>query len=643
MKSRFKTFDGVYVIAEIGINHNGRLDEAKELIRASVEGGADAVKFQVRDLASVYTRAVLGDPLKAEQGSQYLISELKRAHLTHDDIRELQTFARQFAVDFFATPFDPKSAHFLNDLGMDLFKVGSPDFTNLPLLDLLASFGKPIILSTGMTEEAEILQVVDFLKRRNADFALLHCNSNYPAALPDINVRYVPRLAEITGVRTGYSGHEEGYAATLAAVALGATIIERHITFDRAAKGPDHRASLLPEDFKEMVRQVRDVATSLGEPRRTMNQGELNNRLGLAKSLVAARNLPEGTVLAMADLTAKSPAKGLSPIRIEEYLGKPLLKELKEDDYLTAEHLRAAENTSPRAYRIPKKWGLVGRMNDFEEFLALKPELIEIHMTWRDIVNYRSPASTYTQELVVHAPEYYQDNLIDFTSPDPNITEMSLEMLRKTIACARDLAPRFKGMRDTKGPRVVVHPGGHFTQPRDSNKTDQYRLLMKNLKSVDSEGVQLLVENMPPFPWYFGGRWYNTVFMDAGEIAQFAQEMKWGVCYDTSHAQLFCKKAGITLADFTRKLLPHVAYLHISDAKGTGEEGLQIGKGEIDFPQLFALLGHLNTGFIPEIWQGHLNRGEGFKDALVKIEALMAKSSGASCDVESHGPGPHTH
>ena len=177
------TIDGVYIIAEIGINHNGDLNTAKRLVTAAVQSGANGVKFQVRDLASIYTDAVLLDPLKAEQGTQYLLDQLKKTLLTFDQIQDLYYFSQQYDVDFFATPFDKKSAAFLNELGIKLFKIGSPDFTNLPLIEYVASFGKPIILSTGMATEDEIEVVSQYLKSINADFSLLHCSSTYPAAL----------------------------------------------------------------------------------------------------------------------------------------------------------------------------------------------------------------------------------------------------------------------------------------------------------------------------------------------------------------------------------------------------------------------------------------------------------------------------
>lgn len=628
---RYKNTPGVYIIAEVGINHNGNLDTAKALVKAAVEAGADGVKIQVRDLASVYTKTVLDDPLTAEHSTQYLLNELQKADLTFEQVKELFAYAKQFEVDFFATPFDITSARLLNELGAEIFKIGSPDMTNLLLLEVVAGFGKPMIISTGMSEEAEIEQVVTFLKSKKVNFALLHCNSTYPAPHSTLNLKYLQTMKEHFGVTVGYSGHEQGYAPTLAAVALGAEIVERHLTFDAGQSGPDHRSSLSPAEFTAMVHDIRIVEAALGMPHREYSQGEQNNHLSLGKSLVAARNLPAGTVVTSDDIAAKSPAKGVSPLTLDTFVGKTLTQDLLADDYLFPEQLMGAKDALVSPYRFNKTWGMVGRLNDFRDFLNLKPDLFEIHLTWRDIFNYKRPAETFTQDLVVHAPEYFKDHLIDFTSPDPEITEFSLEMLKKTVALARDLAPQFKGQTDPRGPRVVVHPGGHFSKPTDSNKAEQYRLLKERLQSVDSKGVRILVENMPPRPWYFGGQWYNTIFLDGREVAQFAEEMGWGICYDTSHAGLYCNLAGIPFADNTKAVLDHIAYMHISDAKGATEEGLQIGKGTIDFEQFFTMASKIDTGFIPEIWQGHLHQGEGFKQALTSLEQILKKVSGPSC------------
>jgi len=639
----------IYVIAEIGLNHNGALDSAKELIDAAVASGVDAVKFQARSLEDIYTKKVLNDPLKAEHGTQYLLNEIKKAFLTFDDLAQLHKYTTEKhpQVDFFVTPFDQKSAEFLNSLNLKLFKLGSPDFCNLPLIKKVASFKKPLILSTGMSTEEEIIKVVTYLQSLSVDFALLHCNSTYPASIQDINLRYIDKLNDITKRVVGYSGHEQGFIPTLAAVSLGAKIIERHITFNRDSSGPDHRASLLPNEFKEMIDAIREVEVSIGINQKIVNQGESNNRLSLGKSLVYSKELRAGSILTDDDVISKTPAKGVSPLDLENYIGKKLQIDVAEEDYLAEEDFQI--QTLKNEFTIPHTWGLVGRLNDFEEFLHLKPDLIEIHLTWRDLVDFnidrfKLENKKYKQDLVVHAPEYYLDKLIDFTTNDKEIVDLSREMLSRTFDLARKLSVHFEGVNKNLGPRVVVHPGGHFKTLTNSNKGEQYRELQKNLSQMNTSGLRVLVENMPPYPWYFGGQWYNTIFLDPGEIAQFAKSIGWGVCYDLSHAQLYCNHANIKLSDFTNKIYNHISYLHVSDAAGTTQEGLQLGQGVMDYNHLFEVISKLDVGFIPEIWKGHLNKGEGFKKALYFIEDLLKKNSGKSCFDHGHAHDPtHSH
>lgn len=632
----------VFIIAEVGINHNGCLKTAKDLIRAAKEAGADAVKVQVRDLKEIYSQSILDDPLKAEHGTQHMLSELKKTMLSYSDIRELQRVAQDIGIIFFGTPFDLRSLKFLVDeLKTDLIKVGSPDFSNLPLLFNIVKCKKPMILSTGMSTESEIIQVVNFLKSHEAEFKLLHCNSTYPAAAEDLNLNFLPKLKEISGVTVGYSGHEAGYGITLGAVALGAKIIERHITFDTTQEGLDHSSSLDIGQFKEMVREIRTLELALGKAIRVKSQGEAQNFLSLGKAVVAKKKLRQGEVFSMDDCVAKSPAKGISPLEVQKFLGEKMNRDVLEGDYLYPDFfgdLKGKKNT----FEIKKTWGVVGRLNDFKHFLDIKPDLVEIHMTWRDVVSFSPIKGEFKQDLVVHAPEYFKDKLIDFTTEDPQIKEISIEMLRETIRVAKELDKNFSGQKNDMGPRVVVHPGGHFSKPTASSRSSQYRTLLKNLKNIDSRGVRLHVENMPPFPWYFGGQWYNTIFMDPKEIAQFSEESGWNICYDLSHALLYCNHVGIDIKSFSKDIMNHIGYLHISDAAGVTNEGLQLGQGNLDLEHVAELVKKLNVGFIPEIWQGHLNRGEGFKEALGLMESLLKnKLSTPPCGCANKSICPH--
>lgn len=636
--SWFDKLERVFVIAELGINHNGELSEAIRLVRKAGEAGVDAIKIQVRDLESLYTKEVFDDPLLAEHGTQYLLEELRKTELSHGDFRKLKKATEEEGMLFFGTPFDAPSIQFLEELEVEVFKVGSPDLTNLPLLHLLIEREKPILISTGMATEEEIQQVIDFLLKHNADFAMLHCNSTYPSSISDLNLRFMDRLFEMSGRCVGYSGHERGFVPSVASVARGARIVERHITMDRNALGTDHSSSLDPTEFAEMIRQIREIESALGGDKRVFNQGEQVNRIALAKSLVAAVDVPVGTILDSTHITAKTPARGVSPLKLNDFLGRELVKELSVDEYLRAEHVDLGFDTERGGYEINKQWGIVGRLNDFEGFLEWKPKVVEIHLTWRDLVDF-NPAeaaqrySDYSQDLVVHAPEYYQDELIDFTTRDPKVLEYSLEMLDRTFELARAMGPLFKGITDSRGPRVVVHPGGHFEGRKETNRADQYRALSENLKLLSSDGVHPLVENMPPLPWYFGGQWFQTVFTDPGEIRQFSEDSGFDLCYDTSHALLACNYHGISLSDFTREVASRSKHLHIADGAGMTQEGLQLGEGEMDFEHLFEVFQNIDSGFVAEIWQGHLNSGKGFHDALKTVEELMKGklATAASC------------
>ena len=630
----FESHPGVYVIADVGINHNGDIDVAKTLIAGAAAAGAHGVKIQVRDLPSVYAQHVLEEPTLAEQGTQYILDALQRVTLSAAEVAELFHFGGRLPIDFFATPFCQSSAALLDRLGCPIFKIGSPDFTNVPLIRQVAGFGRPMILSTGMCTEDEVRQVVQVLRGEAADFTLLHCNSTYPAPYDGLNLRYMARLAEISQAPVGYSGHERGFAPTLAAVALGASVIERHITFDRGADGPDHSASLTIEDFAQMVESVKEIEQSLGEAVKHFGQGEASNRVTLGKSLVAARHIPVGAELTADMLAVKSPARGVSPLLADRLVGQRTVRDLDRDELVLPEDVRPAD-TEPSP-SIQRTWGVVGRFCDFEEFLDLRPDLVEIHLTWRDVEQYRAGdvrlmRDSYPQDLVVHAPEYYGDKLTDFTSKDPVVTDYSVEALSATIELTRSLAGSFAGATHPGGPRLVVHPGGHFATPTSTNRSEQYDRLVRRLRGVDTSGVRVLVENMPPYPWYFGGQWYNTVFVDSGEIAEFADVMGWGICYDLSHALLYCNSQRKPLEEFTCDVLDHISYLHISDARDVTEEGLQLGEGDLDMEHLVQILSRLDVGFIPEIWNGHLRNGAGMRSALRTIEQLLDhKLAGAS-------------
>ena len=282
---------------------------------------------------------------------------------------------------------------------------------------------------------------------------MLHCNSTYPASFEDLNLNFIHKLIESSGKIVGYSGHERGYLPSLAAVAMGVKIIERHLTLDNSAEGPDHTSSLEPSAFSKMIKEIRQIELCLGSEKRIINQGEEVNRVALGKSLVLTGDLEKGSKITADDLVAKTPARGVSPLEINKFIGKSLARDLQQGDYIHFEDI--SDNGSRiEQFNISKHWGVVGRLNDFQEFLTWRPKLIEIHLTWRDLVNFNTSQNLkdreFDQDLVVHAPEYFQDKLIDFTTSETHVLDYSLEMLKLTIELAKSLGSKFKECRIPK-------------------------------------------------------------------------------------------------------------------------------------------------------------------------------------------------
>ncbi len=615
-----------YVIAEIGVNHNGDLGIAKRLVDAAVEAGADAVKFQKRKLTETYRREILDQPRHGEQGLQYLVPLLIEFELPDDAFRDLHAYCVARGVTFMCTPWDRASVDFLETMNLDGYKIGSPDMTNFPLIEHVAATGKPLLVSTGMSTEDEIRRTLAFLEALHAEYALFHCVSTYPAAPEEVNLRFMLTLREWSGRPVGYSGHDTGTAISLAAVAMGARLLERHVTLDRTMRGPDHKASLEPAEFAEQVRAVREVELSLGAPNRWMTRGEMLNRRALAKSLVAARVIPAGTPITRAMVTSKSPGLGLSPQLVDQLVGRSLLRDVAADEMFLPHDIVDARAT-PRETRpvdTGAPWGVVARFLDLApleaRFAPLGMRFVEFHVSDRDLdagaAAYAAGDKPYG--LVVHAPEYAHETLIDLCAAADAQRSLSVARIQKTIDLTRAMAPHFH--LDTalfpRGPKIVMHVGGMSRKPGGYDSPAATRRLLAALRELDTEGVDLLLENLPPYPWYFGGRWFGHVLCDAASTVNLCQESGLGLCFDVSHATLECARSGAILVEFAQVVAPWVRHLHVSDGAGTSGEGLQIGEGNVNFVDVLPPLMAGGCTMVPEIWMGHHDTGEGFRVAL---------------------------
>jgi sialic acid synthase SpsE/sugar phosphate isomerase/epimerase len=603
-----------FVIAEAGVNHNGSLEMALKLVDVAVAAGADAVKFQKRDLAAIYPAALLNDPNSAEWAFQYLLPTLKQTELSDEDFRTIHAYCRERGIRFMCTAWDERSLAFLDELGVEAHKVASADLVNLPLLEKLVATGKPLIASTGMATLHEIERSVAFLKELGASFALLHCVSTYPAPFEHLNLRFLETLKQF-GVPVGYSSHERGIAIPLVALSLGACIIEKHITLDRTLPGPDHPASLEPGGIQRLIRDIRNAETALGTPDKHLSAMEVLNREVLRKSLVATRDLPTGTLVTQEMVKAKGPGKGLSPQRIGELLGTRLERDVQADDYFTEGDLLTGVGKVIPFERLRRRWGFKARFHDLQEILAKKPKLVELHFSEADVsFAFTPPARPYEQQLFVHAPEFFDGKLLDLCSPDEELLEKSVELLQRTIDKAAELRPHFTGPVG-----LVIHVGGMSMDESHAGTETLLRRAADSLKRLDPRGITLLPENLPPRPWYLGGQWFQNVFIRPEELIEICQELGTGMTLDVSHAQLYCTAADRSLHDFVRLCLPYSRHLHLADATGIDGEGVQVGEGVIEWEELAELLADEDFTWVPEIWSGHLHHAAGFVEATNRL------------------------
>lgn len=615
--------DSVFVIAEIGNNHNGSLKLALEMVDAAHSAGANCVKFQMRNMSSVYRKKSLkkqGEDL----GTEYILDLLDRFQLSQLEHKQVAEYCNQKGILYMCTPWDSESVDILEALQVKAYKVASADLTNLPLIEKLITTKKPLILSTGMSSVEEIQITTDFLNSKDAEFALLHCNSTYPAPFHDINLNWIKNLKDIHPL-IGYSGHERGIAVTLAAVGLGAKVVERHFTFDRSMEGPDHAASLVPDEFGALVEGIREIEQALGDGSpRTISQGEMINRENLAKSLVAATNLVKGTVIEPHHLKVLSPGQGLSAQSYEELLGRKVQRDMVEEDYFYKSDLLDAR-IEPKDYNFNRPWGVPVRYHDFQTYYTkINPDLFEFHLSYSDLeLNIDDFLSgEYSCEFVVHAPELFSESrLMDLASPDEEYRQYSIKETQRVIDITRSLKKYFPA---TERPMIVANIGG-FTmdEPLSSGELELYYQRFSNsLSLLNIEGVELIPQTMAPFPWHFGGQRYQNLFVHADECRYWCEKLNLRMCFDVSHSRLTSNHFGLDFYEFAEKIAPITGHLHLGDALGVNGEGLQIGEGEIDFEKLTDILDKYcpKASFIPEIWQGHKNGGEGFWIALERLE-----------------------
>jgi N-acetylneuraminate synthase len=618
--------DPTLMIAEIGNNHNGSLERAYELIDQAIWAGADVVKFQMRHLDELYAT---GDRNSDDLGSQYTRDLLEKYQLSNDEFEKVFDYCTKRNVTTLCTPFDLASVDFLEGLNVVAYKVASADFMNWALLDRIAETRKPMLISTGMTTESDLKETCEYLNKIHANYVLLHCNSSYPAPFKDVNLAYLERLKGFSIYPfTGYSGHERGFHIPLAAVAMGARIIEKHFTLDKGLEGNDHKVSLLPDEFKLMVSYVRDIEMAFGSSKdRSLTQGEMLNRDVLGKSLTAIRGIECGEAFSLANLGVRSPGGGVSPHKLKTVVGRLAIRDFNVGDQLFQSDLSDFQSLSTD-FKFQRPVGIPVRYHDYENLTKLSNlDFVEFHLSYSDLALNPSDyvAKNSSMGFVIHAPELFKrDHILDLASFDSGYRQESFENLERTLIATKELKKLFPLERK---PLVVTNVGGWSIDRflSDSEKRRKYELIAEALDVFRSSEYEVIIQTMPPFPWHFGGQRFHNLFMDPQEIRTFCDSHGHRICLDISHTYLAVNFLRLGWEAAIDTLGPITAHLHVVDGSGVDCEGLDIGKGTINFKDLGDRLSIVAPAvpFIPEIWQGHKDSGAGFWKALRKLNGLL--------------------
>lgn len=327
----------VLIIAEAGVNHNGNIDIAKKLVDSAKESGADVVKFQTFKPEKIVTQNA--SKAKYQQENTHINesqkSMLSKLALSNDDFIELKQYCEAVGISFLSTPFDIESIEFLNEIGCRYWKIPSGEVTNYPYLVKIAQTKKPVIMSTGMCDFNEINDAIETLEKFGTKkITLLHCNTMYPTPFEDVNLNAMNALTKKFNCPIGYSDHTEGIEVPIAAVAIGATVVEKHFTLDRKMQGPDHKASLEPPELKQMIDSIRNIEKALGSEKKEVTASELPNREVARKSIVAAKYIKAGEVLSEENITTKRPGSGISPMKWNDIIGTKAIRDFEEDEMI---------------------------------------------------------------------------------------------------------------------------------------------------------------------------------------------------------------------------------------------------------------------------------------------------------------------
>ena len=618
----------VSFVAEIGNNHQGDIRQAYALVDAARTAGADFVKFQARDLESLYIDISEDFLRTTDYSTAYTVRQLKRYNLKFDELKELFDYCYQEGVGVICTPFDEVSADFLIDYGHDIIKIASADLSNFKLLEKFNEYSGTLLISVGMHSHEDIKRVSEWAKKHFVKTVFLHTNSTYPTPFSDVKLGMMKDLEKLsTTGEFGYSGHERGYHIPIAAVSLGACFIEKHFTFDKTLDGNDHKVSLLPDEYTAMVKFGRDVSTALsGETdlkNKSISQGEALNQISLSKGVYLAVDKCKGSFIDQRDVVLKGPCVGITPGDFEAFRKLAIVCDIPRGAALESTHFITEKsfrkNTKFGTYGFPCRVRDVNALN--EEF---SPAFLEYHLFSTDLEIKPSDYKTSFKdiEFSFHAPEQFDDGFVlDLLSDEEAVSARSALELDRIIEWVLQVV---EYSQQSMRPKLITNVGGASSDKAyiiDKKKCyEKLAIIDRKLKGL---GIDFRPQTMPPFPWHFGGQGFHNLFVDLNDLRLSQEHSELKFCLDVSHSWLSCRHLDVDFYSEVENIKRYVDYVHLADAKHPGEEGIQLGTGEMNITKVYDIL-ELQYGtrmWIPEIWKGHMENFTGFKKAMNFIES----------------------
>jgi len=597
----------VKLIAEIGINHKGSFDIAKNLIDLAEKANCWGIKFQYRNIDNFYSSTY-------EIGDEIIYDELKRSNLNLESLKKLRSYAQakglKVGISFFT--ISDFEEIIKTDKKYDFFKIPSAEFSNYDLIKTVAKFRKEILLSTGghnLKEVKKNISDYDFLNNP----VILHCTSNYPTEIGDQNLNVLKELAKIKNIRLGYSSHDKEYEVIFLAAAYGAEYIERHITLDKHGDGIDDSSSSTADEFMSISKIVNNLNKIKGNKNKVINQGEKINIQNLGTSLYANKNLKKGEMLTINDFWIKAPRLGITLAEYKQLKIKKLTNDIKKGESVNTYHFKKRTLIDNKKIQFvnSNNISIPIRFHDMKDLYKEIPvKNFEFHLSYQDlnsvknkkITNSINKEATYT----FHLPDYLDKNSVfNPFSQDKKIKNQSKDLLEKAIS--------FISTFNQKDKLLI----SSISQDSFENKETFYKELSKYINNIYKKyGIKFLPQWLPKKAWYFGGVFDTQVFSSSEDI-NFIKKNNINICLDIAHLIMAANYYQEDWYSWFKKLKKNTEHIHLSDAYGTNGEGVEFGKGELKNIKEILEIDKIK---VLEVWQGHLNNFSGFKEAINYLE-----------------------